>query len=247
MTALPLQAQEPAPVWAEQAAQAEAPSGEADEERIEQDSTFTYDGYQVVRSEFFAHINEPSISFCQSRIYVNKACLKRLPDVDYVQILVNPESRKLVVRPADEDSKDAFLWCNEKNGVRNPRQITGRVFSAMIVRLMDWNPDYRYKLLGKIIRSGDERLIVFDLTAAETYIRTVRDGEKPRTSRKPVFPAEWENQFGLPVEEHRKQLQINIFDGYTVFAIREGKKDAGEKGKAEAAERADAEREEEHG
>ena len=35
---------------------------------------------------------------------------------------------------------------------------------------------------------------------------------------------EWENQFGLPVEEHRKQLQVNIFNGYTVFGIRENKK-----------------------
>ena len=214
---------------------AEIPSAAGTDEKIIQDDSFTYDGYQVVRGEFFAHLNEPSISFSQNKIYVNKACLKRLPDVDYVQILVNPEDRKLVIRPADEDSKDAFLWCKDKGGIRNPKQITGRVFSAMIVKLMDWNPDYRYKLLGKIIRSGSERLIVFDLTATETYIRIVSEGMKPKTSRRPVFPAEWENQFGLPVEEHRKQLQINIFDGYTVFAIREEKKDQ------EAAETADKE------
>mgnify|MGYP006974619655 CR=1 FL=1 len=27
------------------------------------------------------------------------------------------------------------------------------------------------------------------------------------------------NQFGLPVDEHRKSIQINIFDGYTVFTV----------------------------
>ena len=225
----------PDPETPERVQPAEIPAAAGTDEEIIQDDTFTYDGYQVVRGEFFAHLNEPSISFSQNKIYVNKACLKRLPDVDYVQILVNPEDRKLVIRPADEDSKDAFLWCKDKGGIRNPKQITGRVFSAMIVKLMDWNPDYRYKLLGKIIRSGSERLIVFDLTATETYIRIVSEGMKPKTSRRPVFPAEWENQFGLPVEEHRKQLQINIFDGYTVFAIREEKKDQ------EAAETADKE------
>ena len=221
------QAQIPEPESPERTQQAEilATAPYTDEE-IVQDNSFTYDGYQVVRGEFFAHINEPSISFSQNKIYVNKACLKRLPDVDYVQILVNPEERKLVIRPADEDSKDAVLWCKVKGSTKNPKQMTGRVFSAMIVKLMGWNPDYRYKLLGKIIRSGNERLIVFDLTATETYIRIVSEGMKPKTSRRPVFPAEWENQFGLPVEEHRKQLQINIFDGYTVFAIREEKQDA---------------------
>ena len=68
-----------------------------------------------------------------------------------------------------------------------------------------------------------EKLAVFDLNATEIYVRTAKEGEKPKTARKPVFPAEWENQFGLPVEEHRKQLQVNIFKGYTVFGIREHK------------------------
>ena len=131
-------------------------------------------------------------------------------------------------KTAGEDEKDAFLWCTVKNNVRKPKQITCRVFFAKIVNLMSWNADYRYKLLGKVIRSGEEKLIVFDLTATEIYLRKIKEGEKPRTSRRPVFPAEWENQFGLPVEEHRKLLQVNIFDGYMVFGIRDNKKPAEE-------------------
>ena len=193
------------------------------EEEIIQDDSFSYKGYQVVRGEFFAHMYEPSISFNQSKIYVNMGCLKRMQDVNYVQILVNSEEKKLVIRPAGEDEKDAFLWCTVKNGVRKPKQITCRVFFAKIVQLMSWNADYRYKMLGKVIRSGDEKLVVFDLNATEIYLRLVKEGQKPKMSRKPVFPAEWENQFGLPVEEHRKQLQVNIFKDYLVFGIQEKK------------------------
>lgn len=193
------------------------------EEEIIQDDSFSYKGYQVVRGEFFAHMYEPSISFNQSKIYVNMGCLKRMQDVNYVQILVNSEEKKLVIRPAEEDEKDAFLWCTVKNGVRKPKQITCRVFFAKIVQLMSWNADYRYKMLGKVIRSGDEKLVVFDLNATEIYLRLVKEGQKPKMSRKPVFPAEWENQFGLPVEEHRKQLQVNIFKDYLVFGIQEKK------------------------
>lgn len=104
---------------------------------------------------------------------------------------------------------------------RNPRQITCSMFFAKIVQLMEWNPDYRYKLLGKLIKSGDENLFIFDLTATEMYQRILLDGEKPKAARKPIFPAEWQNQFGIPVEEHRKLLQVNIFDGYTVFGIKD--------------------------
>jgi len=85
---------------------------------------------------------------------------------------------------------------------------------------MGWNPDYRYKLLGKLIRSGNEYLFTFDLTSTEIYQKVFVDGEKPRTSRTPVFPKDWKNQFGLSVEEHRKRLQVDIFKGYTVFSVK---------------------------
>ena len=88
---------------------------------------------------------------------------------------------------------------------------------------MDWNPDYRYKLLGKLIHANGEYLLAFDLTATEVYQRTFPEGKKPKTSRTPVFPAGWQNQFGLPYNEHRQSMQINIFDGYAIYAIKDNK------------------------
>lgn len=186
-----------------------------------QDDAFSYDGYQIVRREFFAHVFEPSITFSNFKVSLNTACLNRLPDVDYVQILVNPDEKKLAIRPSSEDEKDSFLWCTTRGVKRKPKQITCRMFFIKVVQLMNWNPDYRYKLLGKLIQSGNDQLFIFDLTATEIYQRFLSDGEKLKTSRTPVFPAEWQNQFGLPVEEHRKLLQINIFEGYTVFGIKD--------------------------
>lgn len=190
---------------------------------IIKDESFSYAGYQVVRGEFFAHINEPSIVFNKCKVYVNTACVNKLPDVDYVQILVNPDESKLAVRPCNEDEKDSFLWCgiNRKTGRKKPRAITCRLFFAKVVQLMDWNPEYRYKMLGKLIQSNGENLFIFDLAATEIYQRVQMEGEKPKSSRTPVFPAEWQNQFGLPVEEHRKSLQVNIFEGYAVFGLKD--------------------------
>lgn len=188
---------------------------------IGQDETFSYDGYQVVRGEFFAHMHEPAITFNRCRLSLNTACLNRLPDVKYVQILVNPGERKLAVRPCTEDEKDSFQWRTVKGTKLRPKQITCRVFFAKIVNMMDWNPDNRYKLLGKLIHSGDDYLYIFDLTATEVYQQVLINGEKPKNSRTPVYPAEWQNQFGLPVEEHQKLLQVNIFNGYTVFGVKD--------------------------
>jgi len=201
--------------------QTSAPPGAAPHgDEVVRDDSFKYDGYQVVRGEFFAHINEPSITFNHCRISLNTACLKRLPEVEYVQLLVNSDEKKLAVRPSSEDEKDSFIWC-AKSEKRRPKQIICRVFYAKIVDLMDWNPDYRYKLLGKLIRSGNEYLFTFDLTSTEIYQKNSVDGEKPKASRTPVFPMDWKNQFGLSVEEHRKRLQVNIFKGYTVFSVKD--------------------------
>ena len=181
---------------------------------IELSDDFDFDGYQVVRREFFAHTFEPSITFNNYKVYVNTACLNKFPHADCAQLLINQESRILALRPCAESERDAFSWCNTSGGRRKPRQVTGKFFFAKLFELMNWNIDYRYKLLGKVIHANGEYLIAFDLNASEIYQRIAKDGGKPKTAHTPVFPAGWKDQFGLPYHEHQKSLQINIFDGY---------------------------------
>ncbi|MGN0181632.1 MAG: hypothetical protein ACI4DP_04360, partial [Candidatus Ornithomonoglobus sp.] len=106
-------------------------------------------------------------------------------------------------------------------GKRKPKQITCRLFFAKIAAMMEWNPNYRYKILGKLIHSNDEYLLAFDLTSTEVYQRITPEGGKPKTSRTPIFPAEWQDQFGLPFNEHKQSMQINIVDGYAVYSIKD--------------------------
>lgn len=187
---------------------------------IIEDPSFTFDGYQVVRGEFFAHIFEPSLTINDNKIYVNTACVKKLPQIEYVQLLISQEDKKVVIRPCTEDARDSFRWCSA-TAKRAPKQITCRVFYAKLINLMDWNTKYRYKLLGKLIRSNNELLFVFDLNSPEIFVRKVTDDNREIMSRTATYPEEWKNQFGLPVEEHQNALQINIFDGYTVFGVQE--------------------------
>lgn len=184
---------------------------------IHEDPSFSYDGYQVVRGEFFAHLFEPSITLNREKVSVNTACLRKLPDVDYVQFLVNPTEKKLAVKPCKEDMKDSFCWSSGEGKKRKPKAITCKIFFAKIMSLMGWSPEYRYKTLGKLIRAGSDILFVFDLTSAETY--GVRSAGEKSASRTPVYPEEWKNQFGVPVTEHQDTIQVNIFNDYAVFSI----------------------------
>lgn len=127
----------------------------------------------------------------------------------------------MALRPCAENARDSFAWCSASKGKRKPKQTTCKLFFAKIVSLMEWNPDYRYKLLGRLIHANGQYMIAFDLNATETYQRTFSEGVKPKTSKTPVFPAGWQDQFGLSYKEHQQSMQINIFDGYAIYSIKD--------------------------
>lgn len=197
------------------------PSLSEGEEALDMGDDFDFGDFQVVRREFFAHLREPSLTFNKCRIYVNCASLAKFPNTDYMQVLINRQTKILALRPCREGERDAFPWCSYPKGKRKPKPITCKLFFAKIFTMMGWNPDFRYKLLGTVIHSKGEYLLAFDLSSTEVYQKIYAEGEKPKASRTPVFPSGWQNQFGLPFYEHRQSMQVNIFDGYAIYAIKD--------------------------
>lgn len=183
--------------------------------------TVDYEGCEVVRREFFSHTFEVSVSFRIDSIMFNTATLKKMPNVRYVQFIVNPEKKKIVIRSCDVDDKDAIRWCqyNEKLDKRTPKKILCRMFAAKVFDMMDWNIENRYKIQGNILRSPNEMLIVFDLNDTEVYTPKKRLEDGRLMKSKPYYPEGWRESFGLPVAEHERVLDINILDGYARMQI----------------------------
>ena len=220
-----------------------------DQKAIELAEDFSYEGYQVVRRELFAHLREPAVVIRRDSVTFNTACIAGLEDAVYIQILVNQDSRRMVVRKCEENDKDALRWCVAKPDKRKSRKMTNKIFSAMMYEMMGWNLDCRYKILGHKITFEDETIYVFDLMETEIFLdikgkRAKKDTESQFTTEKansveetasnsidnersveeikrknriPFYPKEWKDSFGLPVEEHRKALEINMLDGYAEF------------------------------
>ncbi len=46
--------------------------------------------------------------------------------------------------------------------VSKAKQITCRIFFAKVLRLMGWSANYKYKVLGKLIRTDTDQIFVFD-------------------------------------------------------------------------------------
>ena len=183
-----------------------------------QEEPFSYEGYQVVRGEFFSHPFEPYVVLNRGTVSVNPACIRKFPDMDYVQFMVNPEEKKLVIRPCPEDTRDSFRWAAVGvDGGRRPKTISCKIFFGKVMELMNWNTDCRYKILGKLICSNAESLFVFALESAEAYPR--KNNPAYCGPNRALYPKDWRSQFGIPVSKHREDALIQVFDEYTVLDI----------------------------
>lgn len=114
----------------------------------------------------------------------NTACIAGLEDAVYIQILVNQESKRMVVRKCEENDKDALRWCVEKPDKRKSRKMTNKLFSAMIYDMMGWDLDCRYKMQGYKITHEDETMYIFDLLEPEIYMDTKRKRKKADSVQK---------------------------------------------------------------
>ena len=221
---------------------------EKEERRQELEDEFTYDGYQVVRKELFAHLRDPAVTIRYDSITFNTACIDGLEDTVYVNVLINSGNQRLVVKKCNENDVDALRWCVAKPDKRKSRKITSREFSKMLYKEMEWNTRCRYKILGYKIEFEGETLYVFDLKQPEIFVEkprkkktveateqarreneaainadpTIPDDGRVREGKKGFFAEDIRNTFGLPVEEHNKSHEVTEIDGYTSMAILTG-------------------------
>lgn len=183
--------------------------------RLSEEANFSFSGYQVVRREFISHRFDPAMTIRGNSITFNNSCISKLEDATYVQFLINPEERKLAIRPCDEGARDAVRWCVVKGDKRKSREITCRPFTTKLYELMGWDMLYRYKLQGMKINYQGETLYLFDLSAKEAFLPQSRDPETGKIKRpKPILPSEWLETFGLSVEDHIASTNIDLSDGF---------------------------------
>lgn len=172
-------------------------------------------GFEVVRSQFFSQSSEAVLSFGRLKMWVNSVCLKKFPETDYVQILVNSSLKSLVLYPSQENARDALPWCSSGSGRRKPRQLSCPIFFAKIFALMEWNPDYRYCLTGKRLCENEEELLAFDLRSAEAFLYS---GDM-KWRYTPHFPVDWRDRFGTSASGRSMEPLVHIFQEYAVFEL----------------------------
>ena len=116
----------------------------------EEAETVSLAGFEVAKAELFAHTREPAVTIWDNKIKFNMACLRRFPGVRYIQILIHPEEKRLIIRPCTADDPDSLRWGTGGSDaeIKN-RDMKCEIFAAKVFELMGWKPEYKYKMLGK--------------------------------------------------------------------------------------------------
>ena len=213
----------------------------------ELEQSFSYDGYQIVRKELFAHLRDPAITIRKDSVTFNTACIEGLEDVVYIHMMFNRELKRIVVEGCDENDKDALRWCIAKPDKRKSRKMVGKPFSELVYREMGWDENCRYKILGYRIQFEGKTLYVFDLMVPEIFherksckkneqasqevaeipnegAQNNNAAETEVNTRKEYYPDDVANTFGVPVEQHRADMEIQQMDSYISVGILTGER-----------------------
>ena len=145
----------------------------------ELENEFSYDGYQVVRKELFAHLRDPAITIRKDSVTFNTACINGMEDVVYIHMMFNKELKRIVVQGCDENDKDALRWCVAKPDKRKSRKMMDGPFLSWSNGRWGWEEAGGIRFRGNRFRLEGKRFI--GLAWMERRVSLRKRGKRKRT------------------------------------------------------------------
>lgn len=199
------------------------------EEFVAEDGDFDLRDFEVARSQYFNTPQPVTITFSYNDMKFGAGSTKKLPDTEYIELLINPKEKLVAVRPSKKDSKTAIQWTRKKVGVVCPKLISGAAFLPIIYEIFGWDIDFKYRVRGTRHQKGNESILLFDMSETEVFIPTSiedydDDGEIIKIPQKildegtsPVtgtatrvcgFPEDWATGFGITFYRHAQIQEL---------------------------------------
>lgn len=193
-----------------------------DEVEIEVEAgDFDLRGFEIARSELFDTVRSPFVKLEHKKIKFSTLCVRKFGSQNYIEILINPISRKLAIRPTNKDNRNAVLFAKPNAGVMYPKVISTAAFGETVYSLFGWNTDYKYRITGSLLEQDGEIAYVFDAKDSEAFFKpyvlptqgTVENGRSavqplvPSGKHIRAIPEKWADTFGKPYYVHEKTLE----------------------------------------
>jgi len=138
--------------------------------------------------------------------------------------LFHPTELIIAVRPTDRENKNGVLW--------NSKPIAASNLCKNLYTFCSWQEGIRYKIMADYFIFEDEKLIMFDLSSAEFFIKESveksaidENGEAIsiwKEISRLLQPEKWQEDFGRDMVSHattcRRWLAMTLDDWQTAAA-----------------------------
>ena len=164
-------------------------------------------GYEVVRAQYFATLQNPAMTIANGKLRFNTACLKKFEDVEYVELLLNSVDRCIAIRPCEKDNPNAIRWGRLKEGRWCASTLGCRGLAKALFDMMEWEEGLKYRFRGQLVGQDDDKLMLFELDepemvkVEEIVLPSKEQDEEGKTVKQTIyiFPPEWAGTFGKPI------------------------------------------------
>ncbi|MBQ9143231.1 MAG: recombinase family protein, partial [Lachnospiraceae bacterium] len=164
------------------------------------------------RGQYFSGACRFPVSFYIRELKFSTECVRKFPNCTNIEMLVHPGKKMFSVRPASKEARNSVQWAKVHDGISIPRPVSGAAFLPTIFALFDWNPAFKYRVTGYLLKNETESVLIFNTHDTEVFISataisdtennsdTISDSIAPFTSgaKKDIvaFPADWAMNFG---------------------------------------------------
>ena len=176
---------------------------------------FDLRGFEVARQEFLTTNNQPFVTFVDQKIKFGSACIRRLGETAFVEMLVNPLEKRFAIRLTNPSNRHGVHLAKREAGRFVPREVPASAFIGTIFSLFGWDRDQKYRIIGRFFSSRDTKVYIFDGNDSEVHMK-IADFQRAagdESSLQPVafmcsgkrvraIPSKWANHFGESYYSH---------------------------------------------
>ncbi len=178
------------------------------------------DDLEIIRGQFFDRTHVPYLTLYNDMLAFNDCCIELLGDCEYVNIIVEKDGKIIRVRGCESCDYDSIRWYKLKRGIKIPRRMRSRMFTAMLFDRLGFDYDHKYRLQGEY-SDTDVPELIFYTSNPQVFVLREWDGRQRFVER---YPEDWKDSFGIPVSK-RKRRRLATFEEYTVLDVKLDKVD----------------------
>ena len=139
--------------------------------------------------------------------------------IKYVLPILHPNKKRLALIMCPEEDSASVEWARQKDENWVNKDITSLEFVENIFRLMNWNRECRYKVLGRVANSDQGLCMLFDLEEAIMFTPKPQEYTDPLTGemkkkQMKFFPDAYKNRIGKSYNDYIADHQMNMFEDF---------------------------------